>query len=118
MFCGDAVQGRGLDGNAPFYVDSERYAASLQLIREEQPMALLGGHMLVMGPQTCLQMLDVSAHICSEFDRFAARVPEVASPVKAARELCKKFDLAFGMHAVSVLFAHMKAKERRYGKRA
>ena len=111
-FCGDAVQADGLDGNAPFYVDAQAYICSIERLKALEPMMLLGGHMAVMGPSSCRQMLDLSVSVCRRIDAFLEDSDITKSPVVLAEEFCRRFGYAYGIHAVSVLQAHISVKER------
>ncbi len=110
LFCGDAVQAGGLDGNAPFYVNARAYLSSIKTIRSLAPMSLLGGHMLAMGPATCSQLLDLSERMYDEFERFVSELPRGTKPAGAVNGFCARFGFPLTMHAVSVLAAHMAAE--------
>ncbi|MBR4151145.1 MAG: MBL fold metallo-hydrolase [Firmicutes bacterium] len=112
VFCGDAVQGEGLDGNAPFYINAGAYLASLYRIRSLAPMSLLGGHMSVAGPQSCMQFIGLSEKNYYETDRYLGGCDLQSGAAVIAEDYCRRFGYSYGIHAVSVIFAHMTKKER------
>lgn len=112
LFVGDAVQGSGFDGNAPYYCDAEGYITSLQKLLPLKPKSIFCGHGMVRGEEESKAFLKLSVEKFEAIDAAVrAGVEATASDTKLvstlAADIAKRFDYPETMHIYTTVKAHM-----------
>lgn len=112
LFAGDAVQGNGFDGNAPYYCDAEGYITSLEKLLPLKPKSVFCGHGMVQGEAEAdaflrlsvekFEAIDATVHAAAE-----AAVPDAQLVSTLAADLAKRFGYPETMHIYTTVKAHV-----------
>lgn len=110
LFSGDAVQGNGFDGNAPFYVDAAAYQKSLERMAALNPKGVYCGHGKAEGGSAARVFLHLSMKKAREIDYAVqeALSAGIKDPMVIAGEVARRMDYANSMHIMHTVMAHMK----------
>ena len=111
LFVGDAVQGSGFDGNAPFYCDAQAYITSIRKLMALNPKSVFCGHGMVQGEADAAAFLKLSAETFETIDNAVRAAVEVAAPGEKlfpalAEDLAQQFGYPKSMHVFSTAKAH------------
>ncbi len=106
LFAGDAVQGKGFDGNAPFYRDAAAYRNSILRMKQLHPVKIFCGHGLVEGQEACEAFLQDSLDM---YDRIQAAIltSPAQSPVEIATSLAQQLNYPNSVHIYTTTKAHL-----------
>lgn len=111
LFAGDAVQGNGFDGNAPYYCDATAYFASLKKLLPLKPKSIFCGHAMVQGEAESDAYLKLSMEAFERIDTAVRIAVETAAPnarlfPALATDIAKQLDYPDTMHVHSTVEAH------------
>jgi len=108
LFAGDALQGTGFDGNAPFYRSAEDYLHTAETVRHLPMKEILCGHGMFEGAPLCAKWAEASVETCEKLDR-AVRKAEAAG--EQATGICALLKEEMGypetVHLYTTVKAHM-----------
>ncbi len=108
LFAGDAVQGNGFDGNAPFYCDADSYLGSLSRMAQLCPEAIYCGHGIAEGRAASEAFLRQSEDAFRCIDRAARQYRSMEEAVKDTGAVAWMLGCNDSMHLLTTMEAHMK----------
>lgn len=106
LFVGDAVQGNGFDGNAPYYCDAESYITSLEKLLPLMPQSIFCGHGMVRGEAESDAFLKLSVEKFGMVDQAVRTALKTAELPELGAELAKRFGYPETMHIYTTVKAH------------
>ncbi len=108
LFSGDALQGNGQNGNAPYYNDAESYLQSVDILDALQPENIYQGHRITEGREACQTLIDESREACVFIDEYLAEHygGKAESLQTVAESLAALRGWKNGMHLASSIDAH------------
>ena len=111
LFAGDAVQGCGFDGNAPYYCNAEDYITSLKKLLLLKPQSVFCGHGMVQGETESDAYLKLSIETFETIDAAVCAAVKAAAPdaqlfPALATDLAKQLGYPDTMHIHSTVEAH------------
>lgn len=112
LFVGDAVQGEGFDGNAPFYRDAKAYYESLRKLADLHPKKIFCGHGTVEGETQCAAFLQKSFEWfdrISEATNNALNHDSDISALELSSALAQQFHYPNSVHIYTTAKAHLNA---------
>ena len=118
LFVGDAVQGNGFDGNAPYYCNAGDYITSLKKLLLLKPQSVFCGHGMVQGETESDAYLKLSIETFETIDAAVCAAVKAAAPdaqlfPALATDLAKQLGYPDTMHIHSTVDAHA---ARQWGK--
>jgi glyoxylase-like metal-dependent hydrolase (beta-lactamase superfamily II) len=113
LFAGDAVQGNGFDGNAPFYCDAAAYLESLHSLRKLCVRSIFCGHGTFEGDAEAAAQLETSFATFQRIDDVLKRELEgtelcCQSLRQLSATLSQEFGWADSIHMMTTADAHLR----------
>lgn len=110
LFAGDAIQGNGFDGNAPFYCSANDYVHTIDCINQIRPEMILCGHGMFESAASCVKLVEDSYNKIEAFDDAALKVMHLPLEQQAATActlLREKFGYPDTIHLLTTVNAHL-----------
>lgn len=107
LIAGDAIQGNGFDGYAPFYCDAPSYMDSISRLLQLNPRSIYCGHGIAEGADAARRMLQDSVEAFMKIDKAICKYNNMGCEATMATAVAREFGYSDSMHILTTVKAHL-----------